>query len=139
MRTDESTLQMQPPARPVYPRTWKPRSTCSNCRACHPHACCAGPSAARKAAPRHACRRTTLLRVICANAASRLLRLYLSACGARQAAPLLACRRAPHLRVHSIDPVAIATSALSNSLAVSYSNSTLHVEHMSFKPISFPS
>ena len=70
MRTDESTLQMQPPARPVYPRTWKPRSTCSNCRACHPHACCAGPSAARKAAPRHACRRTTLLRVICANAAA---------------------------------------------------------------------
>ena len=105
----------------------------------HPHACCACPSAARKAAPRHACRRTTLLRVICANAASRLLRLYLSAYGARQAAPLLACRRAPHLRVHSIDPVAIATSALSNSLAVSYSNSTLHVEHMSFKPISFPS
>ena len=26
-------------------RYWKPRSTCSSCRTCHPHACCACPSA----------------------------------------------------------------------------------------------
>ena len=65
----------------VYPRAWKPRSTCSSGLACHAHACCACPSApsqrrhksagcARKAAPRHARYRTPLLRVNCANAAA---------------------------------------------------------------------
>ena len=42
----ECTLQMQPSARPVYPRACRPRSTCSSGLACHPHACCACPSAA---------------------------------------------------------------------------------------------
>ena len=37
----ECTLQMQPSARPVYPRAGRPRSTCSSGQACHPHACCA--------------------------------------------------------------------------------------------------
>ena len=75
----ECTLQMQPSARPVYLRAYRPRSTCSSGRACHPHACYVCPSAgqqfcrllcARKAAPRHACRRTPLLRASCADAAA---------------------------------------------------------------------
>ena len=70
---------------------WKPRSTCSGGRACHPHACCACPSPApqvcltcclagptgaaslpavpERPLPR-ACRRTPLLRVGCAVAAA---------------------------------------------------------------------
>ena len=41
------------------------------------------------------------------SAASRLLRLCLSACGARQAAPMHAYRRTPHLRVHCIDAATV--------------------------------
>ena len=37
------TLQMQPSARPVYPRARRPHSTCSSGLACNPHAFCACP------------------------------------------------------------------------------------------------
>ena len=43
----------------------------------------------------------------CCSAASRLLRLCLSACGARQAAPMHTYRRTPHLLVHCIDAATV--------------------------------
>ena len=113
---------------------------------CHPHVCSAYPSAgcARKADPSHACRRTPLLpsRVNRADAATvAALRHACSEAArtvrARQAAPLHACRGALtseftawtllringhcHSHFSSLQftggSTAIATSALSNSLA----------------------
>ena len=56
MQAPHTLLQMHPSARPVYPRAWKPRSTCSNSRACHrachPLAFCACLSAAPGCAER---------------------------------------------------------------------------------------
>ena len=78
--------QKQQSTRPVYPHTWRQYNTLSSGRACHPHA--------SSESPVQFCG--------CCCAASRLLRLCLSACVARQAAPLNAYCRAPHPRVHCI-------------------------------------
>ena len=92
----------QPADAEAYPCAWKLRSTGSSGRACDTHACCACPSAGPQVCrlcpkgrcpPR--CRRThrplssestvPTPRARCGSgAASRLLRLYLSARGARQ-------------------------------------------------------
>ena len=101
---DRCSLRMQPSARPVYPRAWKPRSACSSGRAaCHrawhpsPHACgaCLGPSAApgsaEMAAPRHAGSLSSESHV---PTLQRLVTVHGGCCPS------------PHLRVHCIDSAA---------------------------------
>ena len=89
--------QMQPPARPVYPRAWKPRSTWSSSRgchrACHPLAFCACLSAAPGCAERP---------LTPAQTAPVCLRCPTS-CASGD------CRRPPLLRVHCIDAAALAS------------------------------
>ena len=108
---------------PVYPRprspsipnrySWKQRSTYSSCRACHPHACGACPSASYtgKPAPRHACRRTPLLRVSRADASAvAALPHACSGCACLLWCPTSSDSAriswAPLLRVHCIDAAA---------------------------------
>ena len=64
--------QKQQSTRPVYPHTWRQYNTLSSGRACHPHACCACPSAAPGGADggsRHACRKTPPVSHPCNSAA----------------------------------------------------------------------
>ena len=67
--TRQGTVQMQPSALPVDHYSWKPRSICSSGR--HHHACCAcrAPAVPERPLPA-ACRRTSLLLVICTCAAA---------------------------------------------------------------------
>ena len=77
---------MQPSARPIYPRAWKPRSTCSSGRACQPRAVPApqrrrkSAGCARKAAPCHACSHDRTLQSESTVPTLRRLRRRLTVC-----------------------------------------------------------